>query len=64
MIVIRDNGRGFDVDAALKADSTHIGMRNVRDRIEQMCGGSMTIDSRIGEGTEITIRLPERKTEE
>ncbi len=64
VIVIRDNGRGFDVDAALKADSTHIGMRNVRDRVEQMCGGSMTIDSRIGEGTEITIRLPERKTEE
>ena len=61
VIVIRDNGRGFDVEQALNADSSHIGIRNVRDRIEQMCGGSLGIESRIGEGTTVTIRIPAGK---
>ena len=61
VIVIRDNGKGFDVESALNADSSHIGIRNVRSRIEQMCGGSLRIDSRIGEGTTVTIRIPAGK---
>ena len=40
---------------------THIGIRNVRERIETMCGGSLKVDSRIGEGTTVTIRFPLRK---
>ena len=63
-IVISDNGVGFDVNALEQKDGTHIGMRNVRERIEKMCGGSVTVESRIGEGTTVTIRIPEREKED
>ena len=57
-IVISDNGKGFDTEASEQAGEAHIGIRNVRERVETMCGGSLTIDSRIGEGTTVTIRIP------
>ena len=58
VIEIRDNGKGFDVSALENAEGQHIGLRNVRDRLEQMCQGTMDIDSKPGEGTVIVIRLP------
>ena len=58
-IYINDNGKGFDVNAPVKDDSrSHIGLKNVRERIVSMCAGDMMIDSRIDEGTRITITLP------
>ena len=62
-IIIRDNGKGFDAEAALNADSSHIGIRNVRERVEKMCGGDLTIDSEIGVGSTLTIRIPVTKSE-
>ncbi len=59
-IVVRDNGKGFDVSAAETADGTHIGLRNVRERVEGMCGGTLTVDSEIDRGTTVTIRIPAR----
>ena len=59
-IIIRDNGTGFDPEGIWEKKSDHIGLRNVKERIESMCGGTLTIDSRIGEGTTITIRIPVR----
>ena len=63
-IVIEDNGCGFDAQAPAAGDDKHIGLKNVRERIETMCGGSVTVESRIGEGTTITIRIPARENEE
>ena len=57
-IVIRDNGSGFDPEGVFEKKSDHIGLRNVRERIADMCGGTLTVDSRIGEGTTVTIRIP------
>ena len=57
VIVIHDNGKGFD-PATVQADSGHIGIQNVRERLEKLCGGTMDIDSVIGEGTTVTIRIP------
>ena len=59
-IIVRDNGTGFDPEGIWEKKSDHIGLRNVKERIESMCGGTLTIDSRIGEGTTITIRIPAR----
>jgi|GEM_PF-1173161 len=42
-----DNGRGFDVDDVLTAD-TGVGMSSMRMRIERM-GGQLRIESRPGE---------------
>ncbi|MBR3015814.1 MAG: histidine kinase [Clostridia bacterium] len=57
-IRIRDNGTGFDVQKAAAGSGTHIGLQNVRERIEKICHGSMRVSSRIGTGTEIVILLP------
>ena len=61
VVEIRDNGKGFDVAALKKDGGTHIGLRNVRERIEKMCHGTMTIDSKVGEGTTVTLRLPAKE---
>ncbi len=58
VIVIRDNGVGFDPNAAFSTDRSHIGLQNVRDRIEQLCGGSFNIESYSDSGTIITMRIP------
>ena len=57
-IIISDNGKGFDTESLWPSDGTHIGVKNVRERIEKMCSGTMTINSKIGEGTVITIKIP------
>lgn len=57
-IVISDNGKGFDTALLKTADSTHIGVRNVKERIERMCGGTLTIESIPNSGTTVTIHLP------
>ena len=57
-ITVEDNGVGFDPEAKELSEGTHIGLRNVRDRIEQMCGGTMLIRSEIGKGTAVTLLIP------
>ena len=67
ILEIEDNGKGFDPEAVLQkreaeaetGDRSHIGLTNVRDRVQEMLFGSFHIDSRIDEGTKITIRIPE-----
>ena len=61
-ITIRDNGKGFDAAAVEQMDATHIGIRNVRQRLRDMCGGEMQIESRKDEGTTVTIRIPSNCT--
>ena len=58
VIVVTDNGTGFDAGTPQVEGGTHIGLANVRDRMERLCRSSMTIDSRPGEGTSVTLRLP------
>ena len=57
-IVIQDNGIGFDELKAKNAEGTHIGISNVRERIEKLCGGTLTIESVLDTGTTVTIRIP------
>ena len=61
VISIEDNGVGFDPSAVNQLDESHIGIRNVRARVEQLCGGTMTVASEENKGTTITIRLPVKK---
>ena len=62
VISIRDNGKGFDVEKMIEdtKKGDHIGVRNVRDRIVDMTGGSFSIESTVGEGTSITMRIPKK----
>lgn len=60
-ITIRDNGMGFDTLGLDGAKGSHIGIRNVRERLHTLCGGSLTISSARGEGTTVTIRIPRKE---
>ena len=63
-IIVRDNGKGFDVEHMKEGGRSHIGLKNVKERVEKMCNGTMDIDSNIDEGTTITIRIPAVSTGE
>lgn len=55
-VCVTDNGAGFDVAELEKQN--HIGLRNIRSRLEAMCGGILHIESIIGVGTKITVEIP------
>ena len=55
-VSVKDNGVGFDVIEL--EQNNHIGLRNIRSRLEAMCGGSLHIESIIGVGTKITVEIP------
>ena len=61
IIAVTDNGKGFDPDEAETAEGTHIGLRNVRERLGMLCGGTLNIESNEGMGCTVSIRLPRRK---
>lgn len=62
-IIIRDDGAGFDPDEEYTDDRIHVGIDNVRRRLEDMCGGTLDIASRIGEGCMAVISIPREKKE-
>lgn len=62
-ITIEDNGVGFDPTQAERGEETHIGIQNVKERIKQMCGGTMILRSEIGKGTDVTLFIPDTAAE-
>ena len=62
VVVVTDDGVGFDMNAGYD-ETKHVGIKNIRGRIEAMCGGSLTIESEIGKGTKATITIPKEATE-
>ena len=57
VVEVTDDGVGFDMNVGYD-ETKHVGIKNIRGRIEAMCGGTLTIDSKIGSGTKATIRIP------
>jgi signal transduction histidine kinase len=55
-IVVTDNGRGFDPN---ETKDPGIALNNIRQRLEMMCGGSMTILPHEGGGTVVTVTIPD-----
>lgn len=55
-ISVKDNGVGFDVSELEREN--HIGLRNIKSRLEAMCGGILRIESIVGVGTKITVEIP------
>ncbi len=58
VIIVTDDGTGFDPQMPPTNERPHYGIENVRHRIEAMCGGILTIDSSPDIGTIATISLP------
>jgi PAS domain S-box-containing protein len=59
VLKIRDNGAGFDVNEK-KSDS--LGLVSIRERAFAL-GGSLSIESRPGDGTEIKVMVPAGATD-
>ena len=57
-ITVIDDGVGFDINSYNKDGNIHIGIENVKKRIESLCSGEFIIESNINEGTKITISIP------
>ena len=55
-ITVGDNGLGIDPSDESKPHTT---LENIRQRLEMMCGGSMTIQPREGGGTVVTVTIPD-----
>ena len=55
-ITVKDNGVGFDVIKL--EEENRVGLRNIKSRLEAMCGGILHIESIIGVGTKITVEIP------
>jgi signal transduction histidine kinase len=56
---VRDDGSGFNVEQTLAEaqDQKRMGLISIQERLS-MLGGEMTIDSGLGDGTRINVRLP------
>lgn len=57
-IIVEDDGIGYDIESGFSSDREHIGINNVKHRLEIMCGGKIDIKSVIGKGTIVTISMP------
>ena len=63
VIKVSDTGCGFDPAEPKNDGKRHVGIENVRQRLANMCAGSLTIESKVGEGTLATIRIPKGGTQ-
>lgn len=57
-VIVSDDGVGFDTEADKNDGRSHIGMDNVRRRLDEMCGGKVEITSQIGQGTVSRVIIP------
>jgi hypothetical protein len=59
-IIVADDGRGFQ-----PADDSepHLALKNIRERLEIMCGGSLRITPNQDGGTVVTVTIPDSRSE-
>lgn len=57
-ITVSDDGVGFDTRERIEDGRSHIGIPNIRSRIESLSRGTLEITSARGTGTMAVIRLP------
>lgn len=58
LVIVRDDGVGFDPSEKPKDGRSHIGIDNIKQRLEIICGGRLEIASTPGKGTAATVHLP------
>ena len=59
---VEDQGIGFDPQALNTAED-HMGLTSMQERVDAM-GGQLTIDSKPGQGTRVTVELTSPSEEE
>lgn len=61
-VIVSDDGVGFDTEAVKNDGRSHVGMDNVRRRLDEMCGGKVEITSQIGQGTVSRVIIPKQRS--
>ena len=56
-VSVVDDGVGFDTNALLD-ERKHVGLRNIRERLKVMVNGTVEIESTVGVGTKVLIKIP------
>lgn len=56
-VLVEDDGVGFDT-TIMHDERKHVGLRNIRERLKAMVGGSLEIESTVGVGTKALIKIP------
>lgn len=60
-VEVEDDGVGFVVGEKKDDGRTHVGLENVKERIKSMSNGVLEINSVVGEGTKMIIRIPKER---
>ena len=63
-ITVADTGVGFDVDRSMEDGKVHVGLMNVRQRLQSRMNATVDIDSAPGNGTTVTVTIPKKKVSE
>ncbi len=61
IVMVVDDGVGFELEKILNDGNSHIGIQNVKERLKIMIKGEMEIKSFVGIGTTIKITIPGKK---
>ena len=59
-VTVEDDGKGFSPEEIERDERSHIGIRNVEERIRNMCGGTFAIDSVPGKGARVIMCFPQK----
>ncbi|MDY6366950.1 MAG: histidine kinase [Clostridia bacterium] len=57
VVEITDDGVGFNMNDVNFEENKHFGLNNIKYRIESMCKGSISVDSKVNEGTKVVVRF-------
>ena len=53
--LIIDDGVGFDINSVDFKNNTHIGINNIKSRLNTMCNAEIKLESEPGQGTEVRV---------
>ena len=59
-ITVEDDGVGFDPARNSDDNDPHIALNNIKERLEMMCKGKLTISQREGGGTSVKVTIPSK----
>ena len=61
IICVTDDGVGFTEGEYVDDGGTHVGIENIKKRLDMMINARLELESKIGEGTKACILIPKRR---
>ena len=62
VITVTDTGIGFDTGFYINDGKSHVGIENVKQRLKNMCEGTLAVKSEIGVGTKAVVTIPKKES--